>query len=42
VKFEVKKVSKSVILNGKIEFLVKIDLIDTKMSEKSSKIDQHL
>jgi len=30
-----------VILNGKIEFLVIFDQIDTKNSEKSLKIDQH-
>jgi len=33
-------VSKTVILNGKIEFSHKIDMNDTKNSEKSSKIDQ--
>jgi len=31
-----------VFLNGKIEFFTKIHLIDTKMSEKVTKIDQHL
>ena len=29
------------ILNGKIEFSTKIDIIDTKIDQKSSKIDQH-
>jgi len=34
IKIIIKNVSKTVILNGKIEFLDKIDIIDTKNSEK--------
>jgi len=39
IKFRDKNVSKTVILNGKIDIFIKIDPIDTKNSEKSSKID---
>jgi len=42
IKFDVKKHPKTSILNGKIEFFIKINTIDTKMSEKVTKIDQHL
>jgi len=35
-------VSKLVILNGKIEFFIKIHLIATKNDQKWSKIDTHL
>jgi len=40
IKFDVKKVSKIVFLNGKIDFFTKITLNDTKITQKSSKIDQ--
>jgi len=42
IKIKSKKWSKTVILNGKIEFFTKIHLIDTKNSEKSSKIDHKM
>ena len=42
IKNVVKKVSKLMILNGKIEFFTKIHLIDTKITQKSLKIDQKL
>jgi len=41
IKIEVKKWSKITILNGKIEFFIKITLNDTKITQKSLKIDQH-
>jgi len=37
-----KKVSKTVILNGKIEFFTIFTQIDTKIDQKSSKIDHKL
>jgi len=41
-KISVKKWSKMVFLNGKIEFFIKIDPNRQKITQKSSKIDQHL
>jgi len=42
IKISDKKVSKMVFLNGKIEFFSKITPIDTKITQKSSKIDHKL
>ena len=42
IKIIIKNEWKTVILNGKIEFFVIFDLIDTKNSEKWPKIDTHL
>jgi len=42
IKIIIKKVSKLVILNGKIEFFTIFHSIATKITQKSSKIDQHL
>jgi len=42
LKFHLKKVSKTVILNGKIKFFMKITTIDIKKVKKWPKIDQHL
>jgi len=42
IKINIKKQSKNVILNGKIEFFTKIDHIDTKITQKSSKIGHKL
>jgi len=38
-KIRVEKVSKTVILNGKIDFFIIFTQIDTKIDQKSSKID---
>ena len=42
IKINIKKVSKKVFLNGKIEFFIKITQIKTKSDKKWPKIDQHL